>query len=103
MIALELAKFVSLNNETDSDMGARERMLGFTVSFPVEQAPETSAIDSKWKKLSVDDTVESLSCSFILMREKNTNVDINDSCWHMMVKSGCKGICNRNQPGLEEA
>lgn len=59
LIALELAKFVSLNNETDSDMGARERMLGFTVSFPVEQAPATSAIDSKWKRLSVDDTVES--------------------------------------------
>ncbi|KAL8472813.1 hypothetical protein ACS0TY_029870 [Phlomoides rotata] len=57
LIALELAKFVSLNNETDSDIGARERMLGFTVSFPVEQAPATSAIDSKWKRLSVDDTV----------------------------------------------
>lgn len=62
-MALELAKFVSLHLETDSKNGARERMLGFTVSLPVDHVPPSSVIRSKWKRLSVDDTVE----SFVLL------------------------------------
>ncbi|XP_057784365.1 probable hexokinase-like 2 protein [Salvia miltiorrhiza] len=51
LMALELAKFVSVHIESDSSKGARERILGFTVSLPLA----SSAIHSKWKRLSVDD------------------------------------------------
>lgn len=57
LMALELAKFVSINIETDNETGARERTLGFTVSFPVDH----SAIHTKWKKLSLDHTVKSFT------------------------------------------
>ncbi|KAH6803627.1 hexolike 3 [Perilla frutescens var. frutescens] len=47
LMAVEVAKFISLHRETTTDN--RERTLGFTVSFPADH-------NSKWKRLSLDDT-----------------------------------------------
>ncbi|PIN01737.1 Hexokinase [Handroanthus impetiginosus] len=56
-MALELAKFVSVHSDTDTESQARERKLGFTVSFTMDQSPASSSIACKWNRLSVDDTV----------------------------------------------
>ncbi|GFP78856.1 probable hexokinase-like 2 protein [Phtheirospermum japonicum] len=55
--ALELAKFISLHSETDSDKSSKGRTLGFTISYPTDQNPASSDIDVKWNNLLVDDTV----------------------------------------------
>lgn len=58
-IAAELAKFVSENPPDDTpDASERERKLGFTVSYPVDQAAATSGSAIKWKSFSANDTVE---------------------------------------------
>ncbi|KAL0450112.1 UNVERIFIED_CONTAM: putative hexokinase-like 2 protein [Sesamum latifolium] len=56
-MALELAKFVSFHSETDSDARSRERKLGFTLSFAMDEAPESSGMAIKWNRSLVDDTV----------------------------------------------
>ncbi|KAK6923898.1 Hexokinase, C-terminal [Dillenia turbinata] len=52
-IALELAKFTSTHAENSNDT-----KLGFTVSYPVEQAEVSDTNAIKWKSLSADDKVE---------------------------------------------
>ncbi|KAK4393518.1 putative hexokinase-like 2 protein [Sesamum angolense] len=56
-MAHELAKFVSFHSETDSDARSRERKLGFTLSFAMDEAPESSGMAIKWNRSLVDDTV----------------------------------------------
>ncbi|KAI3451873.1 hypothetical protein Pfo_008538 [Paulownia fortunei] len=75
-IALELAKFVSVHSETDSEARARERKLGFTVSFPIDQAPDSPGIASKWNRLSVDDTVGKELATEINQALKKHGVDM---------------------------
>ncbi|KAK6125365.1 hypothetical protein DH2020_040895 [Rehmannia glutinosa] len=57
LIGLELSKFISQHSETDNEAQTRERKLGFTVSYPINEDPASSGIASKWNRLSVDDTV----------------------------------------------
>ncbi|KAF9678180.1 hypothetical protein SADUNF_Sadunf07G0008300 [Salix dunnii] len=57
-IAVELAKFVSEHPPDDTlDASEKERKLGFTVSYPVDQAAATSGSAIKWKSFSANDTV----------------------------------------------
>ncbi|KAF5738062.1 putative hexokinase [Tripterygium wilfordii] len=56
-IAVEVEKFVSANPENRDTGGAEEKKLGFTWSYPVDQAAATSGSAIKWKSFSVDDTV----------------------------------------------
>ncbi|KAL3640369.1 hypothetical protein CASFOL_015337 [Castilleja foliolosa] len=56
-VALELAKFISLHSETDSDKSSKRPTLGFTISYPSDQSPSSSGIHLKWHNLLVDDTV----------------------------------------------
>ncbi|KAL6587785.1 hypothetical protein OROMI_000763 [Orobanche minor] len=55
-IALELAKFISLHSETDSDRSSKERILGFTISHSTDQN-RTASIDVKLNNVSTDDKV----------------------------------------------
>ncbi|CAK7339681.1 unnamed protein product [Dovyalis caffra] len=58
-IAAELAKFVSEHPPGDTNDGPeREKKLGFTVSYPVDQAAATSGSAIKWKSFSANDKVE---------------------------------------------
>eukprot|EP00258_Populus_trichocarpa_P044577 XP_024460596.1 probable hexokinase-like 2 protein isoform X3 [Populus trichocarpa] len=58
-IAVELAKFVSEHPPDDTlDAPEREKKLGFTVSYPVDQAAASSGSAIKWKSFSANDTVE---------------------------------------------
>ncbi|KAJ6989776.1 hypothetical protein D5086_014493 [Populus alba] len=58
-IAVELAKFVSEHPPDDTlDAPEREKKLGFTVSYLVDQAAATSGSAIKWKSFSANDTVE---------------------------------------------
>ncbi|KAG6397745.1 hypothetical protein SASPL_143930 [Salvia splendens] len=52
-----MAKFVGLHVEGDGKVGGRERILGFTVSHPVDDLLPSSALHSKWRRLSVNDAV----------------------------------------------
>ncbi|PSS30652.1 Hexokinase-like 2 protein [Actinidia chinensis var. chinensis] len=51
-IALELSKFISTHSESTEDASARQRKLGFTISYLVDQAAAV-----KRKSLAVDDQV----------------------------------------------
>ncbi|KAA8546632.1 hypothetical protein F0562_002629 [Nyssa sinensis] len=53
----KLAKFVSTHTDSTDDTQARQRKLGFSVSFPVDQVAASSGTAIKWKSFSVDDTV----------------------------------------------
>ncbi|GAV87484.1 Hexokinase_1 domain-containing protein/Hexokinase_2 domain-containing protein, partial [Cephalotus follicularis] len=53
-IALELATFVATHPDDDT---GKEKKLGFTLSYPVEQAIASSGSAIKWKKNSADDPV----------------------------------------------
>lgn len=57
---MELAKFVSEHPPDDTlDAPEREKKLGFTVSYPVDQAAASSGASAiKWKSFSANDTVE---------------------------------------------
>ncbi|XP_022872711.1 probable hexokinase-like 2 protein [Olea europaea var. sylvestris] len=57
LIAVELAKFISVHSEIDGKAESRERKLGFTVSFPVEEDARSSGTAIKWRSLSVNDIV----------------------------------------------
>ncbi|KAL7255927.1 hypothetical protein ACSBR1_009958 [Camellia fascicularis] len=58
-IALQLGKFISTHSENskDDNTSARQRKLGVTISYPVDQAAASSGTAIKWKSLAVDDTV----------------------------------------------
>lgn len=72
-MAVELAKFVSLHSETDSKKEGEERILGFTVSLPVDNVPPSTSIHSKWKRLSDDDSVTSLLLIIVIIHYFNSN------------------------------
>ncbi|KAL2499525.1 putative hexokinase-like 2 protein [Abeliophyllum distichum] len=57
LIAVELAKFISVHSEIDGEAESRERKLGFTISFPVEEDAVSSGTAIKWRSLSVNDIV----------------------------------------------
>ncbi|KAL1569905.1 hexokinase [Salvia divinorum] len=57
LMAVEVAKFVGLHVESDSKVEATERTLGFTVSLPVDDLLPSSALHSKWRRISVNDTM----------------------------------------------
>jgi hexokinase len=65
-IALELAKFVSAQPGNDNDAPASQKKLGFTLSYPVDQAAASPGTAIKWKSFSADDMVESLFPHFRL-------------------------------------
>lgn len=51
--------FVSEHPPDDTlDAPEREKKLGFTVSYPVDQAAASSGSAIKWKSFSANDTVE---------------------------------------------
>ncbi|XP_011021821.1 PREDICTED: probable hexokinase-like 2 protein [Populus euphratica] len=58
-IAVELAKFFVSEHPPDDTLDApeREKKLGFTVSYPVDQAAAISGSAIKWKSFSANDTV----------------------------------------------
>ncbi|PSR87877.1 Hexokinase-like 2 protein [Actinidia chinensis var. chinensis] len=56
-IAVELAKYISTHSEGTESTSARQRELGFTISYPVDQVAASSGTAVKWKSLAVDDTV----------------------------------------------
>uniref|UniRef100_A0A2N9J9C3 Phosphotransferase n=1 Tax=Fagus sylvatica TaxID=28930 RepID=A0A2N9J9C3_FAGSY len=56
-IALELAKFVSAQPGNDNDAPASQKKLGFTLSYPVDQAAASPGTAIKWKSFSADDMV----------------------------------------------
>ncbi|GMP27611.1 hypothetical protein CsSME_00003516 [Camellia sinensis var. sinensis] len=58
-IALQLGKFISTHSENgkEDNTSARQRKLGVTISYPVDQAAASSGTAIKWKSLAVDDTV----------------------------------------------
>jgi len=56
---VELATFVSEHPPDDTiDAPEREKKLGFTVSYLVDQAAASSGSAIKWKSFSANDTVE---------------------------------------------
>ncbi|XP_057971091.1 probable hexokinase-like 2 protein [Malania oleifera] len=57
-IAAELAQFVSTDSAIVNETAGREKILGFTLSLPVEQDAASSATAIRWKSLSIDDPVE---------------------------------------------
>lgn len=66
-IALELAKFISENGKATDDSPERKKVLGFIVSYPVDQAAASSGAAIKWKSFSVTDTVECVFSVFLLL------------------------------------
>ncbi|XVE82995.1 hypothetical protein DITRI_Ditri16bG0050800 [Diplodiscus trichospermus] len=55
-IAAELAKFISAHPENNNEMEAKDKKLGFTLSYTANQATATSGSAIKWKNFSADDT-----------------------------------------------
>ncbi|THG05014.1 hypothetical protein TEA_006710 [Camellia sinensis var. sinensis] len=57
---LMAGKFISTHSENgkEDNTSARQRKLGVTISYPVDQAAASSGTAIKWKSLAVDDTVE---------------------------------------------
>lgn len=56
-IAAEVAKFVSAHPENENEPVKRTE-LGFTLSYPVDDAAATLGNVIKWDSFSADDTVE---------------------------------------------
>ncbi|KAH7846416.1 hypothetical protein Vadar_013797 [Vaccinium darrowii] len=57
-IALRLSVFISTHGESTEDAAStRQRKLGFTISYPVDQIADSRGKAIKWKNLTVDDTV----------------------------------------------
>ena len=73
---MELAKYISTHSESTENTSARQRELGFTISYPVDQAASSSGTAVKWKSLAVDDTVEfdSHSINVYIQLEKNSYI-----------------------------
>ncbi|KAL9341240.1 hypothetical protein Peur_067459 [Populus x canadensis] len=68
-IAVELATFVSEHPPDDTlDAPEREKKLGFTVSYLVDQAAASSDSAIKWKSFSANDTVEKAFINDIINR-----------------------------------
>lgn len=57
-IALQLAMFISEQGANSNDTPEKHKVLGFIVSYPVDQAAASSGAAIKWKSFSVTDTVE---------------------------------------------
>ena len=57
-IAKEVAKFVLAHPENGNGELPKQKKLGFTLSYPVDQAVALSGSAIKWKSFSADDPVE---------------------------------------------
>ncbi|KAJ7944588.1 Phosphotransferase [Quillaja saponaria] len=57
-IALELAQFVASHPDSGDGELKKDKKLGFTWSYPVEQAADSADSAIKWKSFSADDTIE---------------------------------------------
>lgn len=56
-MAVEIEKLVSAHPE-DDNAPAKEKKLGFILSYPVEQAASTSGSAIKWNSFAVNDAVK---------------------------------------------
>ncbi|GFZ18860.1 hexokinase-like 3 [Actinidia rufa] len=81
-IAVELAKYISTHSEGTENTSARQRELGFTISYPVDQVAASSGTAVKWKSLAVDDTVETCLRNIVLI---SSFFDLEWKSWEELV------------------